>query len=78
MRVHAFRYESSAFELLSQLPVGSLLSPAGLLCLWVTNSASVRDWAERLLLEWGLEEAGALYWLKVSTGKCCICSCRLR
>ncbi|KFA65167.1 hypothetical protein S40285_01505 [Stachybotrys chlorohalonatus IBT 40285] len=57
-------------ELLSLIPVPAKLAPDGLVAIWVTNAASVRDLVTSstgLLASWGMELVTEWTWVKVTS-----------
>jgi hypothetical protein len=51
---------------LGNIPIGELLKPDGLLCIWMTNSKMAHQGAEGLLKHWGMAKLAQWHWLKVS------------
>ena len=67
MIVIFLRYQWLSEEDLLELPVGRLLSPGGLVAVWVTNKRKlVESVTGRLFPSWGVTFLAEWLWLKVS------------
>eukprot|EP00116_Pleurobrachia_bachei_P004143 sb/3464405/ len=64
---HDRRYEKVGY-MFDKLPIPSLLSPGGVVAVWVTNKPSyIEHVLNSLFPRWGLELVRVCFWLKVTT-----------
>ncbi|CAK5096072.1 unnamed protein product [Meloidogyne enterolobii] len=56
---------SSNSNLLTSIPIPSLLKENGLLCLWITNSEKIFNFALKLIKNWKLVLIAKWHWLKL-------------
>ncbi len=61
-----YRYMWISNHQLLELPMTRLLSPGGILAVWVTNKRSIAHFVQTQLFEhWDIEYIAEWYWIKV-------------